>query len=84
MNFLHGIPHFATSIALKCKNEIISGLIFDPIKDEMFYAEKNNGAYLNNKRIRYQKNNMIECLFATSGAVQKKWNSLIENQAQQH
>ena len=73
VNFLHGIPHFATSIALKYKNEIISGLIFDPIKDEMFYAEKNNGAYLNNKRIRVsKKNNMIECLFATSGAVQKK------------
>ena len=52
VNFLHGIPHFATSIALKHENEIISGLIFDPIKDEMFYAEKNNGAYLNNKRIR--------------------------------
>ena len=46
---------FATSIALKHENEIISGLIFDPIKDEMFYAEKNNGAYLNNKRIRVSK-----------------------------
>ena len=45
VNFLHGIPHFATSIALKYENEIIAGLIFDPIKDEMFYAEKNNGAY---------------------------------------
>ena len=68
VNFLHGIPHFATSIALKRENEIISGLIFDPIKDEMFYAEKNNGAYLNNKRIRVsKKNNMRECLFATSG-----------------
>ena len=40
INFLHGIPHFAISIALKSKNEIISGLIFDPIKNEMFYAEK--------------------------------------------
>ena len=70
VNFLHGIPHFATSIALKHENEIISGLIFDPIKDEMFYAEKNNGAYLNNKRIRVsKKNNMRECLFATSGKV---------------
>ena len=39
-NFLHGIPHFAISIALKSKNEIISGIIFDPIKNEMFYAEK--------------------------------------------
>ena len=52
VNFLHGIPHFATSIALKHENEIISGLIFDPIKDEMFYAEKDNGAFLNNQRIR--------------------------------
>ena len=46
INFLHGIPHFAISIALKSDNEIICGLIFDPIKDEMFYAEKNNGAFL--------------------------------------
>ena len=42
VNFLHGIPHFAISIALKSKNEIICGLIFDPIKNELFYAEKNN------------------------------------------
>ena len=73
VNFLHGIPHFAISIALKHENEIISGLIFDPIKDEMFYAEKNNGAYLNNKRIRVsKKNNISECLFATSGLLEKK------------
>ena len=73
VNFLHGIPHFATSIALKHENQIISGLIFDPIKDEMFYAEKNNGAYLNNKRIKVsKKNNIQECLFATSGAVERK------------
>ena len=73
VNFLHGIPHFATSIALKHENEIISGLIFDPIKDEMFYAEKNNGAYLNNKRIKVsKKNNINECLFATSGSIDKK------------
>ena len=73
INFLHGIPHFAISVALKHNNEIVSGLIFDPIKDEMFYAEKNNGAYLNNKRIRVsKKNNLTECLFATSGAIQKK------------
>ncbi len=73
VNFLHGIPHFATSIALKHGNEIISGLIFDPIKNEMFYAEKNNGAYLNNKRIRVsKKNDLRECLFATSGTIEKK------------
>tara|TARA_B100001175_G_scaffold4671_1_gene3682 strand:- start:802 stop:1512 length:711 start_codon:yes stop_codon:yes gene_type:complete len=67
-NFLHGVPHFAISIALKSKKEIISGLIFDPIKNEMFYAEKNNGAYFNNKRIRVsKKKNIDECLFATGG-----------------
>ena len=54
-NFLHGIPHFAISIALKSNNEIISGLIYDPIKDEMFYAEKNSGAYFNNQRIKVSK-----------------------------
>jgi len=65
-NFLHGIPHFAISIALKSNNEIISGLIYDPIKDEMFYAEKNNGAYLNNKSIRVSKRKKMEyCLFAS-------------------
>ena len=55
INFLHGIPHFAISIALKSDDEIICGLIFDPIKDEMFYAEKNNGAFYNNQRIRVSK-----------------------------
>ena len=73
VNFLHGIPHFAISIALKHDDEITSGLIFDPIKDEMFYAEKDNGAFLNNKRIRVsKKNNIKECLFATSGLIEKK------------
>jgi len=67
-NFLHGVPHFAISIALKSNNEIVSGLIYDPIKDEMFYAEKNNGAYLNNQRIRVSNKKKIDnCLFATGG-----------------
>ena len=57
VNFLHGIPHFAISIALKSKNEITSGLVFDPVKNEMFYAEKNNGAFFNNHRIRVSKKN---------------------------
>mgnify|MGYP003690247993 FL=1 len=67
-NFLHGIPHFATSIALKAGNEIVSGLIYDPIKDEMFYAEKDNGAFFNNQRIRVSKKREVNtCLFATGG-----------------
>ena len=67
-NFLHGIPHFAISLALQSHNEIICGLIFDPIKNEMFYAEKNNGAYYNNRRIRVSNKKKIEeCLFASNG-----------------
>tara|TARA_A100001011_G_scaffold392994_1_gene481781 strand:- start:931 stop:1671 length:741 start_codon:yes stop_codon:yes gene_type:complete len=72
MNFLHGIPHFAISIALRCNNEIVSGLIFDPIKNEMFYAEKNSGAFFNNHRMRVSKKNEIsECLFVTGGKIKK-------------
>ena len=74
-NFLHGVPHFAISIALKSNNEIISGLIFDPIKNEMFYAEKNNGAYFNNKRIKVSRKKILEeCLFATGGKKEIKSN----------
>ena len=66
-NFLHGIPHFAICLALESKKEIISGLIYDPIKDEMFYAEKNKGAYLNNQRLRVSNRNLIdECLFSSN------------------
>ena len=66
-NFLHGIPHFAISIALKCKDEILSGLIFDPIKDEMFFAEKDKGAFLNNQRLKVSKKNSLdECLFSSN------------------
>ena len=66
-NFLHGIPHFAICIAHKSKNEILSGLIFDPIKDEMFFAEKDKGAYLNNLRLRVSKKNSLnECLFSSN------------------
>jgi len=73
INFLHGVPHFAISIALKSNNEIVSGLIFDPIKNEIFYAEKNNGAFFNNHRIRVSKKNDVDdCLFATGGKVEKE------------
>ena len=71
INFLHGIPHFAISIALKSYNEIVSGLIYDPIKDEMFFAEKENGAFFNNHRIKVSSKNQInDCLFATGGKIE--------------
>ena len=73
INFLHGIPHFAISIALKSNDEIVSGLIFDPIKDEMFFAEKDNGAFFNNQRIRVSKKNQInDCLFVTGGKMKNQ------------
>ena len=66
-NFLHGIPHFAICVALKSKNEIVSGMIFDPIKDEMFFAEKNKGAFLNNQRLRVSsKSSLDDCLFSSN------------------
>jgi len=66
-NFLHGLPHWAISIALEHKGEIVSGVIYDPAKDEMFYAEKGEGAWLNDsKRLRVSgRNRMIESIFAT-------------------
>ena len=67
INFLHGVPHFAISIALEVDGEIEIGLIFDPIKNEIFYAEKNNGSYVNNNRVRVSKKTDInECLFASN------------------
>ncbi len=65
-NFLHGIPHFAISIALQINNEIVSGLVFDPIKNEIFYADKNSGSFMNNSRARVsKKSNLDDCLFGT-------------------
>ena len=54
-NFLHGIPHFCISLAYVSGDEILSGVIFDPIKNEIFFAEKNSGAFFNSQRIRVSK-----------------------------
>ena len=79
-NFLHGIPHFSISIGLKSSNEIIAGVIFDPIKNELFFGEKNNGSYINNHRIRVsKKNNLDECLFASNNAGIKSENLSTRN-----
>ena len=68
MNFLNGVPHFAISVGYEEDNEIKCGVIFDPIKNEMFYAEKGNGAYLNNSRIRVSnKKKLADSLIVTGG-----------------
>lgn len=65
-NFLHGMPHWAVSIALEFKGEIVAGVIYDPTKDELFAAEKGQGAFVNEARLRVSgRNKMIECVFAT-------------------
>ena len=67
-NFFHGVPHFAISIGLEHNKEIICGIIYDPIKDEMFTAEKGNGSYLNNQRMRVSSRSKLEdCMIFTGG-----------------
>ena len=67
-NFLHGLPHFSISIGLEKNKEIICGLIYDPIKDEMFLAEKGNGSFLNNQRMRVSARSQLKnCMIVTGG-----------------
>jgi len=66
LNFLHGLPHFAVSIGLERDREIFAGVIYEPITDQLFWAEKGKGAFLNEKRLRVSsRRNMDESLFAT-------------------
>ena len=80
-NFLNGLPHFAVSVGYEENGEIVSGIIFDPIKNEMFSAHKGSGAYLNNSRIRVSNKSdfKIACL-VTGGpkAVSKKKESILD------
>ncbi len=65
-NFLHGIPHFAISIALERDGEIIAGLIYEPVRDEMFWAEKGAGAFHNDRRLRVSaRRHLPEALIGT-------------------
>jgi myo-inositol-1(or 4)-monophosphatase len=65
-NFLHGLPHWAISIALEHKGEIVSGVVYDAAKDELFWAEKGAGAWMNDKRMRVSgRRTMSEAVFAT-------------------
>ena len=79
-NFLNGVPHFCISIALLFEKEIIAGVIYDPIKDEIFYAEKNGGSFLNNKSIRVSKKNDISgCLYGVNFRKNLPENLIIRN-----
>ena len=75
-NFLHGIPHFAISIGLEKNKEIICGIIYDPIKDEMFVAEKGNGSYLNNQvdiPIRKMGSAALDMAYVAAGRYDGFW-----------
>ena len=67
-NFMHGIPQFAISIALEREGQIVSGLIFNPVTDEMFVAERGHGAYLNDKRLRVAARSQLPDTLIASGA----------------
>lgn len=65
-NFLHSIPHFAISVGLEKEEEVVAGVVYDPIKDELFWAEKGMGAFMNDRRIRVsERKDLSECLMAT-------------------
>ncbi|MGZ9812232.1 inositol monophosphatase family protein [Pseudoroseicyclus sp. H15] len=65
-NYLHGLPHWAVSIALEHKGRIVSGVVYDPAKDEMFWAERGEGAWMNESRLRVSgRSRLIECIYAT-------------------
>ncbi|MEO0938597.1 MAG: inositol monophosphatase family protein [Pseudomonadota bacterium] len=65
-NFLHGLPHWAVSVALEHKGQVVAGCVYDAAKDEMFLAEKGAGAWLNESRLRVSgRTRMIEAIFAT-------------------
>jgi len=65
-NFLHGLPHWAVSIALEHKGKIVAGVVYDPAKDEMFYAEKGGGAFVNEQRLRVSgRARLTDALFST-------------------
>jgi myo-inositol-1(or 4)-monophosphatase len=65
-NFLHAVPHFAISIALERQGELVAGVVYDPVKNELFCAEKGAGAYLNDRRLRVsRRSDLARCLVGT-------------------
>ena len=72
-NFLHGLPHFCISVALQRQHEILAGVIYDPIKDELFYGEKGHGAFVNHMRLRVSgRKKLEESMVSTGGASIKR------------
>ncbi|HEY2444162.1 MAG TPA: inositol monophosphatase family protein [Rhizomicrobium sp.] len=66
-NFLHGVPHFAISIALEREGQLVSAVVYNPVTDEMYTAEKNHGAYLNDKRLRVAARKLLKSALIVTG-----------------
>jgi len=81
MNFLHGIPHFAISVGLERAGEPVAGVVYDPIKDELFWAEKGVGAYLNDRRIRVSSRRKLEDALLATGIPPRSGNDDAERTA---
>jgi myo-inositol-1(or 4)-monophosphatase len=66
-NFLHSVPHFAISIGLEREGQLVAGLVFNPIRDEMFTAEKGQGAWLNDRRLRVSARRELNTALVATG-----------------
>ncbi len=66
LNFLHGLPHYSVSIGLEREGEVVAGVIYNPLSDELFVAEQGQGAYFNDKRMRVAaRRDLADCMIAT-------------------
>jgi len=72
-NFLHGLPHWSISIALEERGEITAGLVYDPVKNELFVAEKGQGAFMNDRRIRVSSRRGMEAALIGCGLPVRNW-----------
>src|ERR1700748_3098922 len=66
-NFMHGIPHFAISIGLEREGQLVAGVVFNPVTDDLYTAEKGHGAYLNNKRLRVAERKVLDKSLLATG-----------------
>lgn len=72
-NFLHAVPHWAISIALEQHGDVTAGVIYDVVKDELFVAEKGNGAYLNDRRLRVSRRSDMGMALIGCGLPVRDW-----------
>ncbi|MCP5432163.1 MAG: inositol monophosphatase [Alphaproteobacteria bacterium] len=72
-NFLHGVPHFAISIALEREGDVVAGVVYNPVRDELFLAERGRGAYLNDRRLRVSARGDLETALLATGIPARGW-----------